>query len=149
MSIAADPFQAHREARVAEVRRYIDQYAPRLRVADWEFEIVPSSLTELSGEGPESGHYTALAVTSLDRGTKKAVIRFAADYDFDQPGSVNGPLEHVIKHELAHLILADLGYDDLLQPPDPHAAQQYLDVKERLCDRFSRVLEDDDDDTAA
>lgn len=121
-----------------KIRRLVQKYRQQLKLGDWDIEISLSPFESLK-TGTGDGAY---ALSQIQLGCKK--VRMQYDVVSIESNCWSCSLEEIVAHEVVHIMLVELGYDNVLfnaQESDSGFKVAY-EVQESLCDRMARALVD-------
>lgn len=126
--------------RIEAAGKLLKKYAEMLGLVGWRV-----SVQTLSGPELKAGDETVMAQTRNVRpGQHTADLVINVDYDFEADHIFT--FENVVVHELAHIVLVDLGLDYVEgyqcdnDCGDYHMHRQARELNERLADRIAAIV---------
>jgi len=92
--------------KVTEMAREVVKFwAPIMTLDGWKFKVNGMKHGDIVSDGS-----TCVGAVQSEHGTREAHIAISEDYDYDHPMALEGGVENVVRHELGHVVLNELGY---------------------------------------
>ncbi len=83
----------------------VEFWAPIMTLDGWTFKVESMEHGNLM-----SGGDTCVGGMESAHGTKVSRIVVSGDYEYDHPGALEGGIENVVRHELGHVVMNELGF---------------------------------------
>lgn len=99
-------------------------------LSEWEVRVTPVQHGEL-----KINHGNTAVIMAVDTcvGTKRAHMGVSYNYKYED-NSLDGSFSQLIRHELAHILLHELGVDNVVK--DNVRGREFV---EQLCDRIGLI----------
>jgi hypothetical protein len=98
----------------------------------WSLETASHSVFTMGNNHGES----IVAGVNTDRGRQHVQLAIAHDVDFEDEGGFT----QIMGHEVAHVLLHDVGFEDVKVMADERTTELLHLVEERLCERIGRMI---------
>ena len=105
---------------------------PLMTIEGWSLETQTHSVFTMGNQHGAN----IVAGVNTDRGRQHVQLAVAHDVDFDDEGG----FVQVLGHEVAHILLHDVGWEDCKDMADERTAALMATVEERLCERIGRIV---------
>ena len=126
---------------VVRAGKLLKRYGERMGLQGWSIAVATESQEEMEHD---HGEATVMTTENVRPGSKAAEIFINRDFDYDTSHVFN--FGQTFLHELAHVVLIDVGYNYMEAVPNSEHAccndRHVLagEINERLCDRIANAV---------